>query len=456
MPDLSPNPYRQILARRFPEPFVALLAFLLGVWLWSNYFGKKEGYEKGTDRLTVVKLDRDSRLAEAMADDPPWLRWLAGAEDLPRVQHRAKMALEELAKEHSLSGEGIQAYGTLFSEEEGGNLLGNLRQMGGIAGGDDLPPSREALATKLQMGEGSWIDREIAKAYLDLHGSDIALTKGLATYGEGTAVVRKRAIVSGYVVWSVILIGTFFIPVSVLRLFKIRNNWDTGYGRAWSVSLGLVVFLAATLSWIGFLLAMRAGFMAVPDIPQGLGLALGAGMGLLPALIAIGLLFRRPSHAVRAFGLNRAPSWELALGLFAMLEWVNQGFAPLLEHLSSPNPTGGLNMGEKGGWGLAFAFVSACLVAPISEEILYRGVLFRSLANRFGVAVGALSSAGVFALVHFYNLYGLASVALFGFICALAYSATRSLTTAVLLHFLYNVVVKLPEWFVYHAPLPGN
>lgn len=456
MPDLSKNPYRQILGRRFPEPFIAMLAFLLGVWLWGHYFGKKEGYETGTDRLAVVKLDRDSRLAEAMANDPPWLRRMAGVDTLQEVQRSGEAALQELAEENSLGQEGVQAYVTLLSIREDKGLLGSLRQAGTNVEGVDLPPSYESVVGLLKKGEGTWIDRAIARAYAEERGSQQELGAILRKFDEGTLALRHRAVVSRGIVWSVVLFGTFFIPVAILRLARVRNGWDRGYGKAWSAPLGLVIFLASTLAWIGFLLAMRAGFTAVQGIPPGLALALEAGMGMLPALIAVGLLFRRGSHAVRVFGIDKLPAWGLVLGLFAVLGWANEVLSPLLEGLSAPNPTGGLSAGEEGGWGLAFALVSACLVAPISEEILYRGVLFRSLANRFGVLAGAVLSSGAFALVHFYNLYGLASVAVFGFTCALAYAATRSLATVILLHLLYNAAVKLPEWFVYHAALPGN
>lgn len=50
MPVPSTNAYRLILARKFPEPFIALLAFVLGVWLWDHYFGKTEGYPRARTR----------------------------------------------------------------------------------------------------------------------------------------------------------------------------------------------------------------------------------------------------------------------------------------------------------------------------------------------------------------------------------------------------------------------
>ena len=49
--------------------------------------------------------------------------------------------------------------------------------------------------------------------------------------------------------------------------------------------------------------------------------------------------------------------------------------------------------------------------------------------------------------------YGLASVGIFGFTCALLYASTGSLGTVIAFHMLYNTSIKIPEWIVYHAPL---
>jgi membrane protease YdiL (CAAX protease family) len=73
--------------------------------------------------------------------------------------------------------------------------------------------------------------------------------------------------------------------------------------------------------------------------------------------------------------------------------------------------------------------------------------------NRIGVIPGALASTAIFAILHFYNGYGLVSVAIFGFGCALIYAGTATLSTVIVLHMLYNSAIKIPEWIIYHAPL---
>ena len=169
-------------------------------------------------------------------------------------------------------------------------------------------------------------------------------------------------------------------------------------------------------------------------------------------LIALSILFKRPSHAIRVLGMNQKFHPKLILGTFSLLLLLDQVFRWAMASSVSSDPGGGLSMGDSGGWGLAFALISACLLAPLAEEVLYRGVLFRSLWNRIGVIPGALISSAVFAILHFYDAYGLLSVGFFGFTCALLYAGSGSLATVVLLHVLYNSSIKIPEWIVYHAP----
>ncbi|HEV8564368.1 MAG TPA: CPBP family intramembrane glutamic endopeptidase [Actinomycetota bacterium] len=56
--------------------------------------------------------------------------------------------------------------------------------------------------------------------------------------------------------------------------------------------------------------------------------------------------------------------------------------------------------GDIHGWG-ALAFVTAVVVvAPVTEELLFRGLLFRSLRDRYGFVIGAVASAAFFGLLH--------------------------------------------------------
>ena len=51
--------------------------------------------------------------------------------------------------------------------------------------------------------------------------------------------------------------------------------------------------------------------------------------------------------------------------------------------------------------GLAITIAYAIVIAPFGEELFFRGILFRSLRDRFGFAVGTAGSAVAFGLIHY-------------------------------------------------------
>ena len=123
------NPYRAILRRDYPEPLIALLAFILGIWLWDHYFGKIEGYAPGTEEIALVKIDRDLRLADAMEEDPQWLKWLAGVDEPAAARRQALEVFQKLAAEKSISPQGLEAFAIVKSVQEGLPMRTTLGQV---------------------------------------------------------------------------------------------------------------------------------------------------------------------------------------------------------------------------------------------------------------------------------------------------------------------------------------
>ena len=461
MPVSRANPYRLLLKRKFPWVIPGLMALVLSFWLASQYFSEPHGYPPGTEEMALLKIDRDVRLAEAMANDPAWLRWLADAKEPEAVRAEGADTLQRLwqtqweaaergeidRREMPLSPHAVEALEVLRAQDVGPALLERLR-----GDGLGLPTPESTLRIRLTTGSGQWWDAQLLRAYGEVSGPEAG--QGALDVFEGeTQTLRGHALMARGAVWAVVLVGTLCLPWALRHLAGATVTRARGYSSGWSASLGWTVFLASTLAWIGFGTVIGIGLVDVAELPPPGTLALEAVVRMLPALIAVGFLFRRPRHALRVLGLDRSPDWPLVFGALAALLWFDGALSRTLEHWVRLDPTGGLSSMDAGLTGLIFVVVSTCLLAPLSEEIVYRGVLFRSLANRFGTMPGAVLAAGVFALIHFYNLYGLASVALLGLICALSFSASRRLSTAVALHVLYNAAVKLPEWVVYHASL---
>jgi CAAX protease family protein len=83
------------------------------------------------------------------------------------------------------------------------------------------------------------------------------------------------------------------------------------------------------------------------------------------------------------------------------------------------------------------------LVAPICEEIFFRGFLFKGLRRRFSTWPAALISGAFFGLVHFGGLDFLLiipSLCLVGVALALVYERRQSLLASIAAHATFNLV----------------
>ncbi len=95
--------------------------------------------------------------------------------------------------------------------------------------------------------------------------------------------------------------------------------------------------------------------------------------------------------------------------------------------------------------GMIVFCLMAGLVAPVTEEVFFRAVIFRSLANRTGVIVGAVVSGLFFGVLHWDfatldRLLQILPLVLFGVALALAYAITGSLLAAIILHGTNNAL----------------
>jgi membrane-associated protease RseP (regulator of RpoE activity) len=88
------------------------------------------------------------------------------------------------------------------------------------------------------------------------------------------------------------------------------------------------------------------------------------------------------------------------------------------------------------------------LVAPVAEEVFFRGMLYNALRQRFHTVLAAPYQPIVFGLAHLpYGQVNSAAIALMGLICALLYEWRKTLLAPILLHCMVNVVgVSVLMW----------
>jgi len=90
---------------------------------------------------------------------------------------------------------------------------------------------------------------------------------------------------------------------------------------------------------------------------------------------------------------------------------------------------------------LIWLFLFAAVVAPIVEEIMFRGVLYGWLRDHYGKLISTLVSAFIFAVVHPQGALGIVPLSLIG--CGLAFIREwrGSLIPCMLAHSLVNTTV---------------
>jgi len=89
-----------------------------------------------------------------------------------------------------------------------------------------------------------------------------------------------------------------------------------------------------------------------------------------------------------------------------------------------------------------FMMVAAVVIAPVTEEALFRGILFPSLLKNRTFVFSALISGFYFALVHFHAPSLIPLLAL-SFAFSAAYAVTGSILTPIVMHALFNTTSLL-------------
>ena len=92
--------------------------------------------------------------------------------------------------------------------------------------------------------------------------------------------------------------------------------------------------------------------------------------------------------------------------------------------------------------GVAASLVVASLIAPVFEEVLFRGMLFSSLNKRYGYKVGLVLSSLVFGFVHLNPAQIVTTLVLGPYLCIM-YRKLGSIVPGMILHSLHNAAVTL-------------
>jgi membrane protease YdiL (CAAX protease family) len=210
------------------------------------------------------------------------------------------------------------------------------------------------------------------------------------------------------------------------------------------VLLGWFLTLMAAGPAVGIVLGLFP-FLRPLALPLVYGLHASLGLAYLCRAegIDLGTLWRRvtpgsPGRAAAGFGF-----FALA---FAAVMVVALALAPLLRHAESPQKELlDLMVHLKGPFVVTMVFLTVAVVAPVFEELLFRGFLLPwlgqrlapVLGNRGGWFLALVITAVTFGAMHM-QPWGLPTLSTLGLVLGLAYVRTGNLGTAILVHGLWN------------------
>jgi hypothetical protein len=242
------------------------------------------------------------------------------------------------------------------------------------------------------------------------------------------------------------------------------GSWERRVPLWTPFAVALAAFVLASIAYA--VIASAAGLSAA-EADEAPGPVLGAtfvqdALLIAGAVLAVGLGVK--SGAAAALGLRTTRFWPAVGWAAAVLGafWLASG---ILVAIFGEPPEQEITeeiKSEDGALALAGYVGITCLIAPIAEEVFFRGFLFPVLRARAGVAWGVVITGALFSLVHALGSPIEALIVLFvlGAGLCLLYLRTGSLLPCIGLHALNNAIsfaaTKEMEWPVALLTVVGS
>lgn len=224
-----------------------------------------------------------------------------------------------------------------------------------------------------------------------------------------------------------------------------------------------IVFLAG----IFYAQAVGNAMMETGDKPVKIsaeGVVVSIGLQFFLAGIALAIVIKR-IHPVRWLGLRwKEWPWVMLIAPAAVVcMWVifaglqGLGYMDLMDELGveKVQDTVAIFQKEKDVAVLVLMAFTAAVVAPVCEEVVFRGYLYPAVKRFTGPWVSGLCTALVFSAAHG-SVSALLPLFVFGLALAALYEFTGSIWAPMAAHFLFNsaTVVSLLAIRIYDLPVP--
>jgi membrane protease YdiL (CAAX protease family) len=212
--------------------------------------------------------------------------------------------------------------------------------------------------------------------------------------------------------WRLTDIPIVIIPLVAIRLLPTIIGWEQYNSISIWIWLGLLIFGIVWMSFAPLWLARLRGAKFNLDFRS--------TRIVREVLIAVGLYFA---------------SFVFLMGLLFLWVILTRSLPDMDDPLSGAHHSNPIAV-----W---IALIFGVTVAPIAEEIAFRGFLYSALRQRMPILPAAILQALAFGFLHAYGAWGTAIVILIGFALALAYEWRKTLLVPVTMHLTQNAIVLI-------------
>jgi membrane protease YdiL (CAAX protease family) len=221
--------------------------------------------------------------------------------------------------------------------------------------------------------------------------------------------------------------------------WKTKELW-VGFGLAlliYSIGSFIGAFIIKTYHW------QNSPLLGVILAPIQLGMS-------LPPL----LIMSRYGKPITIMGLNRfdllmllETAIALGFGFCGMIIW---GLFLLRFGIQAQEPI--VPLFGDGKEALISVFVVGAILAPMIEELVFRGFLFAGLRKQYRLSTATIVSGAIFGAIHL-QPFAFPPLFLLGVILALLYERTGSLWAPILMHFCVNALALIAQYIAHSQGL---
>ena len=224
------------------------------------------------------------------------------------------------------------------------------------------------------------------------------------------------------------------------------ERWGPWTTLAWGVGGGLVMMVSQTLGAVAYLVMsgkMSGGRLLSPEsISQDGALIAFTFLVSAPLVLGYFALAVRLARAtlVDYLALRWPRWWHIALGVVALaLVLLASGVAAEASGQEIPKFMTETFSTARAAGVLPLFFLSFVFLAPLQEEVLFRGFIFRGFAPTLGPLLTIILTSAVWAIMHLqYSWFYVGEVFLLGVTFGWLRWLSRSLISTILLHSANN------------------